>query len=105
MVEGNIEKPRNIIESVLFTKHLSIEEVEAKIISDCSLIGMTLPPIDAESVPRFSLPINKIDFASLIFKAYHFRRVEDQAKKERDKQEALKLKYIKAALAASEKAI
>ena len=68
------ESTEQLAQMVNAEEKLTIEQVERKVVGDCKLIGMKLPPIDADSVPRFSLPINKVDFTSLIVKAFYFRR-------------------------------
>lgn len=36
------------------------------------MFGMKLPDIDDINVPRFSLPVNKINYGSLLAKAFYF---------------------------------
>ena len=56
------------------------------IVDDCMLLGVSLPPIDDINLPRFSLPLKNINYASLISKALHYlklsaRRASKFAKK------------------------
>ena len=67
-----------------------MQQVEEKILGDCALIGLDLPKIDKDTVPRFSCPINKIEYEFLISKAYHFSRMEEQ-----ERQRMLKVEQIR----------
>ena len=52
-------------------KQMTIPEVEKRILDDCSLIDLNLPMIEMNmGLPRFSLPLSKINYAALISKAY-----------------------------------
>ena len=46
------------------------------IIDDCKMIGISLPPLnDDDGLPRFSLPLNKINYGALISRAlYYFKK-------------------------------
>ena len=69
---------------------LTVQQVEEKILSDCALIGLDLPKkLNKDAVPRFSCPINKIEYEFLISKAYHFSRMEEQERQRQSKLEQM----------------
>jgi len=48
------------------------------------MFGMKLPEIDDINVPRFCLPVNKINYGSLLAKAFYFYKrdcIKDMKKK------------------------
>ena len=56
------------------------EENEEKILYDCSLLGITLPEVNTMNIPRFTCPINKINYGALISKAFYFSWRESNLK-------------------------
>lgn len=50
------------------------------ILEDCQLLGINLPEITSIAIPRFSLPLSKINYAALISKALYFAKSELKAK-------------------------
>ena len=68
-----------------------MKENEDQIIGDCNMLGITLPDIDFINIPRFSLPLAKINYAALISRAYYFYK-KDSAIKEKKKKKRSDLK-------------
>ena len=60
-----------------------MEENEMRVIDDCNMLGITLPDINDFTMPRFSCPVNKINYSALISKAYYFYWRENKSKKAR----------------------
>lgn len=50
----------------------AMDEIETQILDDCVLMGITLPEIPPFDMPRFTMPLNKINYGSLIAKAFYF---------------------------------
>ena len=54
--------------------------IEQMILEDCQLLGINLPAINSFTIPRFSLPLSKINYAALISKALYIAKSEQKAK-------------------------
>ena len=75
------------------------------------MLGITLPDIDYINVPRFSLPLGKINYAALISRAYYYYKKDDLLKEKKKKkgkdlkvstgEEQEKLKHMKTGIAFS----
>ena len=64
---------------------------EDMIIADCFMLGITLPDIEYVNIPRFSLPLAKINYAALISRAYYYYK-KDYIHKEKKKKKSKDLK-------------
>ena len=64
---------------------------EDMIIADCFMLGIKLPDIEYVNIPRFSLPLNKINYAALISRAYYYYK-KDYVLKEKKKKKSKDLK-------------
>ena len=68
-----------------------IDNNEDMIIADCFMLGIKLPDIEYVNIPRFSLPLAKINYAALISRAYYYYK-KDYIHKEKKKKKSKDLK-------------